>query len=49
MLTLQQIRDAHPCEDGWCQLLKSLGGNPPMDTVVSLGDIARSNGAADAL
>ena len=29
MLTLQQIRDQSPCEDGWTQLLKSLG-NPPI-------------------
>ena len=48
MMTLQQIRNAGPCANGWRTLLESLGGSPPMDTVVSLGDIARSNGAADA-
>ncbi len=47
MLTLQQIRDQSPCTDGWTKLLKSLG-NPPMDTVISLGDVAKSNNAADA-
>ena len=47
MLTLQQIRDQSPCSGGWTKLLKSLG-NPPMDTVISLGDVAKSNGAEDA-
>jgi len=47
MLTLQQIRERSPCSEGWTELLKSLG-NPPMDTVISLGDVAKSNGAADA-
>ena len=47
MLTLQQIRDQSPCSDGWTNLLKSLG-NPPMDTVISLGDVAKSNDAANA-
>ena len=47
MLTLQQIRDQSPCSEGWTKLLKSLG-NPPMDTVISLGDVAKSNDAADA-
>ena len=47
MMTLQQIRDQSPCLEGWTKLLKSLG-NPPMDTVISLGDVAKSNGAADA-
>ena len=47
MLTLQQIRDKSPCGNGWTKLLKSLG-NPPMDTVISLGDVAKSNGAEDA-
>ncbi|MFN8992060.1 MAG: hypothetical protein ACK5X3_00080, partial [Pseudomonadota bacterium] len=35
------------CSEGWTKLLKSLG-SPPMDTVISLGDVAKSNGAADA-
>lgn len=47
MLALKQIRNKSPCREGWTQLLKSLG-NPPMDTVISLGDVAKSNGAADA-
>jgi hypothetical protein len=47
MMTLQQIRDQSPCSKGWTKLLKSLG-NPPMDTVISLGDVAQSNGAEDA-
>ena len=47
MMTLQQIRDQSPCIEGWTKLLKSLG-NPSMDTVISLGDIAKSNGADDA-
>ena len=47
MLTLQQIRDQSPCAEGWTKLLKSLG-NPPMDTVISLGDVAKSNDAPDA-
>ena len=47
MMTLQQIRDQSPCTEGWTKLLKSLN-NPPMDTVISLGDVAFSNGAADA-
>ena len=47
MMTLQQIRDQSPCSEGWTKLLKSLS-NPPMDTVISLGDVAKSNDAADA-
>ena len=47
MMTLQQIRDQSPCSEGWTKLLKSLG-NPPMDTVISLGDVAKSNNAAGA-
>ena len=47
MMTLQQIRDQSPCAEGWTKLLKSLG-NPPLDTVISLGDVAKSNNAADA-
>ena len=47
MMTLQQIRDQSPCSEGWTKLLKSLG-NPPMDTVISLGDVAKSNDAPDA-
>lgn len=47
-MTLAQIRDQRPCEDGWKTLMASLGGaRTPLATQVSLGDIARSNGAAD--
>ena len=49
-LTLAQIRAHSPCASGWSMLLASLGGQSvTLDTVVSLGDIARSNGARDAL
>jgi len=48
-LKLSQIRAHHPCRGGWEKLLASLGGaSVPPDTVVSLGDVAQSNGAADA-
>src|SRR5579872_2062007 len=47
--TLQQIRDAGPCLDGWTKLRKSLPAKSPLSLKVSLGDVARSNGAADAL
>ena len=48
-MTLSQIRKHHLCRDGWKTLLASLGGaRTPLTTRVSLGDIARSNGAADA-
>jgi hypothetical protein len=48
LLTLQQIRDKSPCKEGWEKLLKSLP-NYTMETTVSLGDIAKSNNAQDAL
>ena len=49
-ITLAEIRAQGPCADGWRKLLASLGGaDTPLDTRVSLGDIARSNGANDAL
>lgn len=48
-ITLRSIRNHRPCEEGWKTLLTSLGGaSVSLDTEVSLGDIARSNGAADA-
>ena len=48
-MTLADIRAHRPCEDGWKMLLSSLSGaGTPLDTRVSLGDIARSNGASDA-
>lgn len=50
--TLAKIRDAHPCSEGWSKLLTGLGytdGNYDPDRVVSLGDVATTNDAADAL
>ena len=58
-MTLRAIRDAGPCgikpsnpETGWRKLLISLGCDLlhyDPDLVVSLGDVAKSNGAADAM
>ena len=50
--TLGRIRDKSPCEDGWKKLLAGLGyknGKFDADRVVSLGDIATTNDAADAM
>ena len=52
LLTLEQIRAADPCADGWAKLIKGLGyttGKPDLTRVVSLGDIATTNDAEDAL
>lgn len=50
LISLQEIRDAKPCAIGWTKLLNSLGGfDTPMSTLVSIGDIAKSNDAQDAL
>jgi hypothetical protein len=43
--TLARIRDHSPCADGWARGLKTLG--PDLDAPISLGDIAKSNGASD--
>lgn len=48
-ITLEQIRAKSPCREGWTTLLKSLGNPSDLSTKVSFGDIAQSNGAADAL
>jgi hypothetical protein len=49
-ITLAAIRAQRPCADGWRKLLDALGGpDTPINTLMSLGDIAHSNGAADAL
>lgn len=48
-LTLQQIRDCHPCKEGWTKLLKSLDNPSDLSISVSIGQIARSNGPQDAL
>lgn len=47
-MTLQQIRDARPCDQGWIKLLRNLG-NPPMQYITSLGEVYASNGFDDAL
>ena len=47
-ITLQQIRDAGPCESGWRKLNKALG-NPDMAAEISIGDVVLSNGLDDAL
>lgn len=47
-ITLQQIRDAGPCEIGWRKLNKALG-NPDMARKISIGDVVLSNGLDDAL
>lgn len=51
-ITLAQIRTKHPCSSGWTTLLTGLGysdGKYDPERVVSLGDVATINGAADAL
>jgi len=48
MITLQQIRDAGPCESGWRKLNKTLG-NPDLSVEISIGDVVLSNGLDDAL
>lgn len=50
-ITLRSIRDAEPCVDGWENLLRSLGyadGRYDPERTVTLGDVARSNGAENA-
>jgi hypothetical protein len=47
-LTLADIRAHSPCAHGWRQLLATLGTDD-LSTRVSIGDIALSNGAPDAL
>jgi hypothetical protein len=48
-MTLAEIREHRPCERGWKTLRANIGGaRAPLATRVSLGDIAHSNGAADA-
>ncbi len=49
LFTLQDIRDAGPCADGWTKLLKALPPKSPMTLQISLGDVAKANDAADAL
>ena len=49
LITLQQIRDQHPCEEGWKTLLTALGNPKDLSLQVSIGDVAKSNGVQDAL
>ena len=49
LITLQQIRDQRPCEGGWKTLLTALGNPKDLNLQVSVGDVAKSNGAQDAL
>jgi hypothetical protein len=48
LLTLQDIRDAEPCADGWTKLLKGLPKGTPLTAKISLGDVAKINNAPDA-
>ena len=47
--TLNRIRDASPCEDGWTKLLKNLGKTKADDEPLSLLIVLDSNGLGDAL
>ena len=50
--TLAKIRAKSPCEDGWKKLLAGIGytnGKHDPGHIVSLGDIATTNDAADAM
>ena len=47
LFTLQDVRDARPCESGWKKLRTAIPG--PLSTRLSLGDVAFANDAADAL
>ncbi len=49
-ITLQKIKDANPCADGWATVLKSKGGTKAdMRAEFPLTDIIESNGLDDAL
>jgi len=48
-ITLQQIRDNRPCQEGWRKLLTTLGNPTDMSITVSIGEIAKSNGPQNAL
>jgi hypothetical protein len=47
LITLDAIRAHSPCESGWKKLISALGTSA-QDTVLSIGDVAKANGAADA-
>lgn len=49
-VTLQQIKDAKPCENGWKKVLKANGGvNADLDKHFPLSSILDSNGLGDTL
>ena len=47
--TLTKIRDCHPCEDSWVQLLAGLGKTKADDDPLPMTDILRICGLADCL
>jgi len=47
--TLNRIRAASPCRDGWAELLKHLGKTKADDEPLSLLTVLNSNGLDDAL
>lgn len=50
MITLQKIRDQHPCKDGWEKLLKSKGGTTADHSAeFPLTDVLDSNGLNDTI
>ena len=50
MVTLRQIRNAHPCEEGWVESLSANGGSKAnLDAEFELASIIDSNGIDDCL
>lgn len=50
MITLRQIRNAHPCEDGWVKVLSANGGSKAnLDAEFELASIIDSNGVDDCI
>ena len=47
--TLNHIRDAHPCTEGWTKLLSGLGKTKGDDEPLAYATILRINGLDDAL
>lgn len=48
VITLAAIRAHQPCEDGWRKLVTALGTFEP-STRLTIGDVAKANGVADAM
>ena len=48
-ITLNQIREKSPCQDGWEKLLKHLGKTKADDEPISLAIVLESNGIKDAI